>query len=113
MGRALIGASYRPDPCRECGGVCDASRPPVYFCSQKCRNAFANRRATRGALLYDFFMELRYRRAGAKGLWSMMCRLGEEWKQEDVAHRHGFQSWRDPRRHIERNPHLNGKKGRI
>lgn len=112
----MIGFAGRVVPkftCRECGGRNEAKRIDQVFCCTPCRNAWENRRRDRGAILYDLFMEMRYRRSGAKGLWSIMCRLAEEWRGVDKEEREGRQSWRDPRHHIEENIYLTGKRGRI
>lgn len=105
--------AYHKASCRECQAEFEAKSASAEFCSGKCRNDYNNRRAVRGMILFDLFMEMRYRRAGAKGLWSIMCRLAEEWREEDKAKRERFQSWKDPRDYIEKRPYLKAKKGRI
>ena len=113
MASAFMYAAHRENTCRECGGKFRAKKPTAEFCGLKCTNAYNNRRMRRGMLLYDFFMQMRYRRTSARGLWSIMCRLAEEWREEDKRHREGFKSWRDPNAHVDRNPYLKAKKGRI
>jgi len=99
--------------CRECGCEFEAKKPYAEFCGLKCTNDYNGRRMRRGMLLYDFFMQMRYRRAKATGLWSAMCRLAEEWRAEDEAKATGFKSWKDPTEHLNRRPYLRAKRGRI
>lgn len=71
--------------CPECGITHTPKRADALFCKSAHRGAFNNRRAQRGALLYDAFMALRYDRkwATAVHLWKMICRLASEWRAED------------------------------
>lgn len=82
--------------CIECQASFQPQKAHARFCSTPCRKAFNNRRALRGALLYDAFMSLRYERGWAKavGLWSLICRLAAEWVEEDE--RAGRQSFVRP-----------------
>jgi hypothetical protein len=79
--------------CRECAQEFTTVKREGRFCSTECRKQHSNRRALRGAELYDLFMALRYERgmAKAKGIWAIICRLGQEWKEEDD--RAKRQSW--------------------
>lgn len=81
--------------CRECDAAFEASRPDARFCASACRMAFNNRRSARGAELYDLFMMMRNERglAKAKGVWSLMCRIAEQWREEDKKDRAGRPSW--------------------
>jgi hypothetical protein len=81
--------------CRECGESFGTDRREAAFCTSPCRMKFQNRRRDRGADLYDLFMAVRYERGLAKvhGIWSLMCRLGQHWRDEDQAERDGRQSW--------------------
>lgn len=99
--------------CRECGARYEANSVTQVFCTGICRTRYDHRRIDRGKVLYDIFMELRYNRGGAVGLWSIMCRLAEQWRNEDKRIRSELKSWNDPRKHIEKQPHLMGKRGRI
>lgn len=99
--------------CRECGASSEANTHNPVFCSQKCNNAWSQRRAKRGILVYDILMEMRYHRSGAKGLWTLMCRLAEEWREEDGRIRKGLQSWKDPSHITEKRVDRIGKRGRI
>lgn len=74
--------------CRECSKPLDTGRKATMeFCSTAHRIAWRNRRASRGADLYDLFMAMRYDREDAKalGLWALMCRMGSVWNEEDKA----------------------------
>lgn len=48
--------------CRECGEPFDTKRTDAYFCSTPCRKTFNNRKATRGAQMYDAAMQWRAER---------------------------------------------------
>lgn len=122
---AYAGASHYKMTCCECGGGYEANSLNQIFCGRECRNNYSNRRNQRGAILYDIFMEMRYRRNGAKGLWSIMCRLAEEWREEDFIRAGGdrekktvpnplmFKTWKDPRDFLEKRPYLKAARGRI
>lgn len=94
--------------CMECGADL-----PVYsgkgqrsrFCGVKCRNAFNNRRAQRGALLYDLFMASRFERqaADSAGARSVMARLASEWNMADD----GKRTWGDWQEWIANHPAFN------
>ena len=101
--------------CRECAAVFEANNANSAFCCRDHRNSFGNRRMQRGAVLYDLFMAQRYERnaARAAGIWSVMCRLGEEWREEDRQKRSGRPSWRPFRDLLEKFPYLKARRGRI
>jgi len=79
--------------CRECAEPFMGLKRHAAFCSTGCRKAWNNRRATRGALMYDAVMSMRFDRAAAKEAgvdWTMVCRLAEMFNNEDkVAGPHG------------------------
>tara|TARA_Y100001001_G_C7844625_1_gene251874 strand:+ start:140 stop:451 length:312 start_codon:yes stop_codon:yes gene_type:complete len=80
--------------CAECDTTFAPKKASSRFCSSPCRKTWNNRRATRGAQLYDAFMSLRYDRAGAEaaGLdYKFVCRMGEMFHAEDA----GRKSFRD------------------
>jgi hypothetical protein len=56
-------------------------------CSTLCKATWNNRRKTRGAELYDLWMAMRYEREDAKalGVWKEMCRMSEQWMDDDKA----------------------------
>lgn len=86
--------------CWECAKPSDGKR----FCDRTCKQAWNNRRAQRGAQVYDLFMGLRFDReaAGAQGVWSVMCRLASDWHEADQkAGRRGY----DMLAGLERLPH--------
>lgn len=95
-------------PCLECGAPFAPKTPHGEFCSSRCRRAFNNRRAVRGAELYDLFMALRFERELATGLklWKLLNRMAAGFRAEDVRRRGGRKSWRSARRVIERRPYL-------
>jgi len=80
--------------CWECGCELHLKRPGNFCCTAH-RKDFNNRRLTRGAEIYDLFMELRYNRANgkAKGIWSEMCSRGSAYRDADKHYREGRQSW--------------------
>jgi hypothetical protein len=64
-------APMRSHTCTECGAPFLAHARlarHAEFCGTECRKAFNNRRAMRGATLYDLFMTLRYERGLAAKL---------------------------------------------
>lgn len=98
--------------CLECGQGYEAQRADSQFCKRECKGVFANRRAVRGAELYDLFMASRYDRhvAGKLRLFSIMCRLAFHYHEEDEHKRPGFKSWIDPRKVLERRPYLKAQR---
>lgn len=87
----------KPQGCLECGQALARRDKRARFCGNSCRGKFNQRRAKRGAELYDLFMAMRYdRKAATKaGAWSRMCRLGELYRDQDVIERDGRTSWQD------------------
>lgn len=98
--------------CMECGKGYEAKRPDSQFCTRDCKGVFANRRAVRGAEIYDLFMASRYDRIGTRTLklFSAMCRLAFHYHLEDQQKRAGFQSWIDPRKVLERRPYIQAQR---
>lgn len=92
--------------CAECGGPVTSDNYNVAFCSVKCRKDFNNRRATRGAELYDLFMSIRYERklALVMALWTVICRMAEIWRDDDVRNRAGRKSWGSAKRLLDCHP---------
>ncbi|QGY06038.1 transcriptional regulator [Methylobacterium mesophilicum SR1.6/6] len=93
----------------ECGGpLTPASSIEAEFCASACRMAFNNRRAKRGAELYDLFMALRHDRAVATAfkVWRLLNRLAAGFRAEDVTERDGRRSWRSPAAILARRPYL-------
>jgi hypothetical protein len=105
-----------PKTCPECmKPVGDDVRDLAVFCSAPCRHAFNNRRATRGAQLYDLWMAHRYQRGVAKavGVMALMCALGQQYREQDVQIRgHGWTSWLDPHAALAAKPWLKAKASR-
>lgn len=87
--------------CRECGKDYELrtgrGRPNRIFCQRSCSVAHSNRRAQRGALIYDLMAIMRYQRADATrlGIWATLCRVMQEFRTEDTDMRDGRQSWDD------------------
>ncbi len=72
--------------CTECGGPYESRQYNAEFCSDACRRSFNNRRAKRGAILYDLLM-IEQRDAEALKKHKMedrMKELVEQFKQEDI-----------------------------
>lgn len=94
--------------CLECGGEFQPRKAGDDFCCTGCRKAFHNRRARRGALVYDLMMSLRFERKGAKllGVWQALCRLASDVRQEDARERDGRRSWRKASDVLGERPHL-------
>ena len=76
--------------CSECGAVYQAQRTTREFCSSSCRQVFNNRKATRGAAIYDLAMQWRADRSDKAAL-SLLCQLLAQFKDEDD--RAGRRSW--------------------
>lgn len=90
--------------CRECAASFTPTRHTEHFCSTACRRIFNNRRAMRGAELYDLFRAIRRERAAASKarLWTDLCRLEENWQTEDEHERPGRRSYVPPREAVQR-----------
>lgn len=104
----------KPHACQECGVTYKPRLMGSGFCSTPCRKAFHNRRAIRGAQLYDLFMALRNDREAASNarVWKFMCRLAADYREEDVKERAGRPSWvgLNYRDHVmQRLPYLQGE----
>lgn len=97
-----------PRVCQECGEPLAGMKPEARFCTSKCRLAFNNRRLQRGAELYDLFMAMRYDRSAAKdaGAWSMLCRMAQQMREEDLRERDGRKSWQPASRVLKDRPDL-------
>lgn len=90
--------------CRECGRSYKSLRADGEFCQTKCRSAWNNRRAIRGAELYDLFMALRFERGVATklGVWKLICRMAWWWKDQDAKERAGRKSYAEPATAVKR-----------
>ena len=98
--------------CRECGQMIPAGKKgTAEFCQPECRHKFNNRRAVRGAELYDLFMALRYDRARSKllGVWAFVCALALTFREEDERVRKGFVSWYEPDLVMARRPWMRAR----
>lgn len=103
-----LDASPPARPCLECGGAMAHGAAPASFCATACRKAWNNRRAIRGAELYDLVMALRFDRALATRLhlWRIVCRMASAFRREDHQQRDGRRSWAPPAQVIDRRPYL-------
>jgi hypothetical protein len=102
-------SNAKPRLCRECGTPLDGDATKrKQYCGNACRKTFNNRRAERGALMYDLFMAVRYDRSRAADLqlWSKLCRYAEDCREKDVAERNGRASYLPAREVLDRNPSL-------
>lgn len=86
----------RKRTCIECGEVFTSPKPHAEFCCQPCRKEFNNRRAMRGAQLYDLFMTMRFDRQAAADnhVWSTLCSVASAFRDSDKSARGGRRSWR-------------------
>lgn len=85
--------------CKECGTALPPAKPNAphqRFCSAPCRKAFNNRRATRGAELFDYYMSMRYQRKTHGGNIAIMNQMAQAWHDDDRANRDGRPSWMSP-----------------
>jgi hypothetical protein len=92
--------------CKECGATFAAKRGTREFCSATCRRTWNNRRATRGAILFDAVMAWRFQRGAfeAAGGRKLLGQLASTFRAEDERERGGRRSWDDLRRMKQRNP---------
>ena len=99
--------------CQECGHPIEKRLAWRRFCNAYCRKAWNNRRATRGAQLYDVFMNMRHERATAKLLrfWSLACAMATAWKHED--REAGRRSYNTPEETNRMNAHYRAKRFNI
>lgn len=97
--------------CIECGETFEAKRAHGEYCKIACRKEFNNRRAVRGAELYDLIMTSRFDRdfAKAEGIQSLISSLAGAYRDADKAKRGGRRSW-DKQAHrklpLAFNPHV-------
>jgi ribosomal protein S27AE len=94
--------------CRECGSSFIARHGSREFCRASCRRAFHNRKASRGAILYDFLMAWRIDRLAfeAAGGRTLLSRMVAAFRADDSRHRAGRKSWDEPGRAKQRHPEL-------
>lgn len=92
--------------CRECGALLQARRASCEFCSSACRQRFNNRRALRGADLYDVVMSLRVDRGKSGAALSLLSKMVSNFRDIDRREREGRRSWLDLDTISSRNGHL-------
>ena len=95
-----------PATCRECGAPLQARRATREFCGASCRRRFNNRRALRGADLYDVVMSLRIDRDKSGAALSLLCKMVARFRDIDRREREGRRSWLDLDTIRSRNGHL-------
>ena len=99
----------RERECLECGAPFDTKHQGEHiYHTPECRKKFGNRRMTRGALVYDLIMAIRFEREEAERekLWTMLCRLCADFKDEDDKERGGRKSWGPWQQILMNHPHL-------
>jgi hypothetical protein len=98
----------RPRICLECGDQFQARDDEAHFCTTDCRKTFNNRRAVRGAELYDLYMAHRFERQNAQeaGVFKAINRLASTWREEDRRQRDARRSWRPFRKIFDAKPFL-------
>jgi hypothetical protein len=117
---AAGGRDSRRFACLECGEACASTAANAEFCSTNCRKAWNNRRAMRGAELYDLVMVWRFDRARCKALriWTLLCRMAALFREDDWNARGGRRSWSPAEQVLERKAYLHavvvhrGRRGR-
>jgi hypothetical protein len=97
----IVASGSRPPRmrcCRECGASYPRGAKPSESCSPVCRRVYNNRRAMRGAEIYDLAMEMRFDRKTAKErkTFSHLCTLIGRFNEDDKAR--GRRSWSSSRR---------------
>ena len=85
--------SMNPRHCQECSNPFQSLSRETVFCSAPCRKTHGNRRAMRGAEIYDLCMEMRFARSKAaeRKTWSALCTLLGRFNDDDKAA--GRRSW--------------------
>lgn len=81
--------------CVECGEKFTHKKSFGKFCKNDCRRDWNNRRAVRGAELYDLVMSMRFDRQKAKeeGDWTLICSLASAYRDADKHARDGRPSF--------------------
>ena len=110
---AVAAMPKRDIQCLECGQGFSSVSDHAEFCCAPCRNAWNNRRAARGAEIYDLFMALRFERGAAKlaQVWTLLCAVASAYRDADRVKRDGRRSWRKRRSAIADIPMAYGKSG--
>jgi len=74
--------------CSNCGAEFEPRAANQQFCNPNCRKEWNNRRASRGTVLYDMMMAMRYERDGElseSDLRKLMATVAADWHQQDLA----------------------------
>lgn len=93
---AVAARPRREFRCLECDAPFQSVEAHAEFCCAAHRKTWNNRRAARGAQLYDLVMAMRFERGRTKAfkLWSLICALASAFRDADNALRDGRRSWR-------------------
>lgn len=83
--------------CMECNGTFDSRQYNASFCGDGCKRTFNNRRAKRGAILYDLLMIEAFdpKAFEANKLKDRRAELLARWHEEDEA-ANRKRSWKRP-----------------
>lgn len=81
--------------CRECGIAFEPKQTGQFFCRPEHRKAWNNRRAIRGAEMYDVYMAMAYERSKRTDLdlFTTLNRMARAYRDADKALRDGRKSW--------------------
>lgn len=88
--------NYKFKPCcAECGERFGSNRRDAEFCSTECRKKYNNRRAQRGAELYDIVMAWRFGDGEGRinEARDLLCSLVSGYNEQDKAARPGRRSY--------------------
>lgn len=82
--------------CKECGGDFDSRQYNASFCSDGCKRTFNNRRAKRGAILYDLLMIETFDPKGfTANKLETRVELIARWREEGAAAKRS-RTWKRP-----------------
>lgn len=81
--------------CAECGNAFGSNRRDAEFCGDKCRKVYNNRRAQRGAELYDIVMAWRFGDGEGRinEARDLLCSLVSGYNEQDKISRPGRRSY--------------------
>lgn len=82
--------------CQECGSAFNSEKAHARFCCVACRKEFNNRRASRGAAMYDYYMAMRFQRATHGQSIAILNQMASMFREEDRKDRAGRMSWITP-----------------
>lgn len=102
----------QPRECLECGKPYASHRAEQVYCSEACNTRFNNRLKDRGPAVYQLLMAIRFERslAAKLKLWSRLCALCSDYREQDLKERAGRHSWRHPLFVLARVSHIFSKR---